>query len=54
MADKIMAVSRTKLGRRLGAVSPADMARVQAALIIVLGFEGCVLGVIARGTVIPP
>jgi mRNA-degrading endonuclease toxin of MazEF toxin-antitoxin module len=40
MADKIMAVSRTKLGRRLGAVSPADMARVQAALIIVLGFEG--------------
>jgi mRNA interferase MazF len=40
MADKIMAVSRTKLGRRLGAVSAADMARVEAAVMIVLGFEG--------------
>ena len=40
MADKIMAVSRDKLGRRVGAVSPADMLRVQEAVFVVLGFEG--------------
>ncbi len=40
MADKIMAVARGKLGRRVGAVSPADMVRVQEAVLVVLGFEG--------------
>ena len=40
MADKIMAVARNKLGRRIGAVSPADMLRVQEAVFVVLGFEG--------------
>lgn len=39
MADKIMAVSRTKLGRRLGALTDDDMAQVQQALMLVLGFE---------------
>jgi mRNA interferase MazF len=39
MADKIMAVARNKLGRCVGAVSPADMLRVQEAVFVVLGFE---------------
>ena len=40
MTDKIAAVARGKLGERLGMVSDADMARVQDALLLVLGFEG--------------
>ena len=40
MADKIMAVARAKLGRRIGAVSQDDMVRVQEAVLVVLGFEG--------------
>ena len=40
MADKVVAVSRKKLGRRLGAITQADMARIEAALLLVLGFEG--------------
>ena len=40
MADKIMAVARGKLGRRVGAVSPADMLRVQEAGLVVGGVEG--------------
>ena len=40
MADKIMAVAWGKLGRRVGAVSPADMLRVQEAVFVVVGFEG--------------
>ena len=39
MADKVMAIPRRKLGRRLGIVEPADMARVEQALLLVLGFE---------------
>lgn len=39
MADKVMAIPRNKLGRRLGAVGVADMARVEDALTLVLGFE---------------
>lgn len=39
MADKIMAVARTKLGRRIGTVSPADLMRVQEAVLVVLGIE---------------
>ena len=40
MADKIMAVSRNKLGRRMGALTDEDMALVEQALLLVLGFEG--------------
>lgn len=40
MADKVMAAARTKLGRRIGAVAAADMARVEQALALVLGFAG--------------
>lgn len=39
MADKVMAIPRNKLGRRLGTIGPADMARVEHALLLVLGFE---------------
>ena len=38
MADKVMAIARTKLGRRIGAIAAADMARVEQALALVLGF----------------
>jgi mRNA interferase MazF len=40
MADKIIAVPRDKLGFRIGAVSGADMARVEQAMLLVLGFGG--------------
>jgi mRNA interferase MazF len=40
MADKIMAVSRNKLGRRIGTLTDEDMALVEQALLLVLGFEG--------------
>lgn len=40
MADKIMAVSRSKLGRRIGAVSAEEMNRVENAMLLVLGFAG--------------
>ena len=40
MADKVTAVPRTKLGRRLGMVSEAELALVEDALLLVLGFEG--------------
>ena len=40
MADKVTAVPRTKLGRRLGVVSEAELARVEDALLLVLGFGG--------------
>ncbi|MGH6787957.1 MAG: type II toxin-antitoxin system PemK/MazF family toxin [Novosphingobium sp.] len=39
MADKVMAIPRSKLGRRLGAIGAAEMARVEQALLVVLGFE---------------
>lgn len=40
MTDKIMAVPRGKLGFRVGALSKADMARVEQAMLLVLGFGG--------------
>jgi mRNA interferase MazF len=40
MVDKIMTVARTKLGRRLGEVNAEDMARVEDAMLLVLGFAG--------------
>jgi mRNA interferase MazF len=39
MADKVMAIPRNKLGKRLGSIRAADMARVEDALLLVLGFE---------------
>ena len=38
MTDKVMAIPRNKLGERIGALSAADMARVEGALLLVLGF----------------
>jgi mRNA interferase MazF len=38
MADKIMTVPRSKLGRRIGALSGEEMGEVQQALAFVLGF----------------
>ena len=40
MADKIMTVHRTRLGRRIGTLSGEEMREVQQALAFVLGFEG--------------
>ena len=40
MAEKVMAIARTKLGRRIGAISAEEMARVEDALALVLGFAG--------------
>lgn len=40
MVEKIMAVNRTKLGRRIGAVSADDIDRVEEAILLVLGFAG--------------
>lgn len=40
MTDKIAAIARSKLGERLGALTEEDMARVEDALLLVLGFEG--------------
>lgn len=38
MADKIMTVPRTKLGKRIGSLSVEEMGEVQQALAFVLGF----------------
>ncbi len=40
MADKIMTVPRERLGKAIGAITEEDMARVEQALLLVLGFEG--------------
>lgn len=40
MVVKIMAVDRTKLRRRIGAVSADDIDRVEEAMLLVLGFVG--------------
>jgi mRNA interferase MazF len=40
MVDKIMAVARKKLDRRLGAVTAEDIDRVEDAMFLVLGFAG--------------
>ena len=39
MIDKIAAIDRTKLGQRVGVLSPGDMTRIEEALLLVLGFE---------------
>ena len=38
MVDKIMTVPRTKLGRRIGALTPDEVGDVEHALAFVLGF----------------
>ncbi len=40
MAEKIMTVPRSKLGRKIGAATVEDMDRVEQVLAIVLGFAG--------------
>ncbi len=40
MADKITTVPRGKLGRRIGRLGPADMARLDRALLVFLGLAG--------------
>ena len=38
MVDKIMAVPRARLGKRVGALTTEEMSRVEQALLLVLGF----------------
>ncbi len=40
MVDKIMTVPRSRLGNRLGNLSPPDMRRVHRALLVFLGLVG--------------
>jgi mRNA interferase MazF len=40
MADKIMTVPRERLGKRIGIIADTDVARMDQALLLVLGFEG--------------
>jgi hypothetical protein len=40
MIDKIIAGPRDKMGERIGALTVPDMARVENALLLVLGFGG--------------
>ncbi len=40
MPEKITAVPRTRLAKRVGQLSPNDMARAENALLLVLGFAG--------------
>lgn len=40
MADKMIAVQREKAGERIGQLSAQDMARVEEAMLLVLGFAG--------------
>ena len=40
MTEKITAVPRTKLGKRLGVVTSDDMERAEEAMLMVLGFAG--------------
>ncbi len=35
-----MAIPKSKLGRKVGVVTPEDMERVEEAMLIVLGFAG--------------
>lgn len=44
MADKITTVSRRRLGKRLGRLSPADMGRLNRAMLVFLGLAGGVRG----------
>ena len=40
MVDKIMALSRNRLGQRVGVLSSNDLARVERALLVFLGLAG--------------
>lgn len=40
MVDKLTAVPRSKLGQRIGQITPDDMAQVEQAMLLVLGFGG--------------
>lgn len=40
MVDKIMAVARSKLGKKIGSIFAEDMERVEDAMLLVLGFAG--------------
>ena len=40
MIDKMIAVPRDKFGERIGALPDDDMARVEQAMLLVLGFAG--------------
>lgn len=40
MTEKLAAIPRNKLGKRIGSLSGAEMAQVEQALLLVLGFEG--------------
>jgi mRNA interferase MazF len=40
MAEKLTAVSRSKLGKRIGTLSDEHMEQVELALLLVLGFAG--------------
>jgi mRNA interferase MazF len=40
MGDKVMAVPRSKLGRRIGFLTANDLDRVEYALVVALGFAG--------------
>jgi mRNA interferase MazF len=40
MADKPVTLKRERIGRRLGRLNAGDMARLQAAIALVMGFAG--------------
>jgi mRNA interferase MazF len=40
MVDKLTTVPRAKLGRRLGRLDPADMVRLERAVLVFLGLAG--------------
>jgi mRNA interferase MazF len=40
MADKPVTLRRERIGRRIGRLSPADMARLQTAIAFVMGLAG--------------
>lgn len=40
MVEKLLAVPRSKLGKRIGELSSEDMTRVEQAMLLVLGFAG--------------
>jgi mRNA interferase MazF len=40
MVDKLTTVPRTRMGRRLGTLAPADMIRVNRAVMVFLGLAG--------------
>jgi mRNA interferase MazF len=40
MVDKLTTVPRTRVGRRLGTLAPADLGRVDRAVMVFLGLAG--------------